>query len=587
MTKRTHTCGQLTEEEEGAKVTLCGWVHRRRDHGGLIFVDLRDRWGLTQIVFNPQEDSALHHQAKELKPEYCIAVSGTVAPRPQGTENSKMTTGMIEVKVSQMTILNPSATPPFEISQASEVSEELRYAYRYLDLRRSQMADRLILRHRVVHVIRQFLDREGFIEVETPILTKSTPEGARDYLVPSRLNPGSFYALPQSPQLFKQLLMVAGFDRYYQIARCFRDEDLRADRQPEFTQLDVEMSFVDEETVFALMERLFAAIWKEALHEDLAIPFPRLSHGESLSRFGTDKPDLRYALELVDVSGCFSQTSFERFRENLQKGGVIKALVAPGAAVLSGKQVDHLTDVAKSFGALGLVTIRVAEKELVCPMAKHLGTQTLRRLVTQVQGHPGDLVLLLADSQERTSAVLGALRAHLGELLHLAAEGRYAFCWVTDFPLFHYNAELKRWDSEHHPFTAPREEDCAFLEKEPGRVRARSYDLVANGTELGSGSIRIHQREVQETVFRVLGLSDSEVQSRFGFLLDAFRYGAPPHGGIAPGIDRLMALITGASSIREVIAFPKTQKAVDLMTGAPSEVAEAQLKEVGISLRKR
>ena len=584
--QRTHNCGALGVGAVGQEVGLCGWVHRRRDHGGLIFIDLRDRWGLTQVVFNPKSDEALHAQAKELRPEFCIGVKGTVSTRPAGTENPKISTGMIEVIARELQILNPSATPPFEIAEEGELSEELRYTYRYLDLRREAVRDRLILRHRVLQTIRHVLDEADFIEVETPILTKSTPEGARDYLVPSRLSPGRFYALPQSPQLFKQLLMVAGFERYYQIARCFRDEDLRADRQPEFTQLDLEMSFVDEEMIYALVEKIFVAIWKEAVHQPLTVPFPRLTHAECVERFGTDKPDLRYGMELTDLTPVFAQTGFQRFNDVIGRGGKIRGLVATGGAVLSGKAVDALTDVAKRFGAQGLVTVRVTEQELVSPVSKHIGEQTLRKVVERSGARTGDLLLMVADMPETASAVLGALRTHLAQQLNLIPEAQFAFSWVTDFPLFKYNPETKHWDSEHHPFTAPCDEDLPLLEKDPGKVRSRSYDLILNGIELGSGSIRIHRREVQEAVFRVLGLPPSEVQERFGFLLDAFRYGAPPHGGIAPGIDRLIALITGADSIREVIAFPKTQKAVDLMTGAPSGVSEAQLKEVGVVLKK-
>ncbi len=585
--RRTHTCGELDKTAIGRDVILNGWVHRRRDHGGLLFIDVRDRWGITQVTFNPTQSKELHGKAEELRPEFCVAVWGKVAARPAGTENPKIQTGEIEVVASRLEILNPSATPPFEINaDETELNEELRYQYRYLDLRRRPVLDRLTLRHEVLKTMRRVLDGEGFIDVETPILTKSTPEGARDYLVPSRLNPGKFYALPQSPQLFKQLLMVAGFDRYYQIAKCFRDEDLRADRQPEFTQLDIEMSFVDEEMIFALVEKIFAAIWKEVLRQELETPFPRLSHAEAMRCFGSDKPDLRYGMELTDLTPLFKETSFQRFREIVEKGGVIKCITAPGGAALSGKAIDAYTDAAKKLGAAGLVTVKVTGTELVSPVAKHIGDETMKRIVSSAGAKMGDLILLVADQPALVTRVLGGLRVYTAGQLNLAPKGRFHFSWIVDFPLFQYDEEAKRWQSEHHPFTAPREEDMPFLETDPGRVKSRSYDLVVNGAELASGSIRIHQREVQEAVFRVLGLPPEEVQNRFGFLLDAFRFGAPPHGGIAPGIDRLITLITDAPSIREVIAFPKTQKGVDLMTDAPSEVTEAQLKEVGISVRK-
>ena len=605
MLRRSHTCGELNLEALGKSVTLCGWVHRRRDHGGLIFFDLRDRWGLTQVVFNPTEDvplekglaplekglaplekglGPLRERVKNLRPEFCIAIQGQVAQRPKGTENPKLATGMIEVKVQRLEILNESITPPFEIDVERGLSEELRYKYRYLDLRKESQIRSLKLRHQVLRVIRNVLDAEEFLEVETPILTKSTPEGARDYLVPSRLNPGQFYALPQSPQLYKQLLMVSGLDRYYQIARCFRDEDLRADRQPEFTQLDLEMSFVDEGTIFALMEKLFQAIWKEVLHQELKVPFLRMTYAECMERFGTDKPDLRYEMHLMDLTQDFSKTSFQRFRKVLDAGGVLKALVVPGGDSLSGKAVDQLTEIARENGAKGLVTIRVTENGLQSPFAKHLEEKLLSDAVSRTKAKVGDLILLVADEPMRAASVLGVLRVHLADQLKLVPEGKFLFVWVHGFPLFQYNPEEKRWNSEHHPFTAPVEEDLPRLTKDPGSVRARSYDLVVNGVELGSGSIRIHNREIQQAIFQTLGFPEKEIRERFGFLLEAFRFGAPPHGGIAPGIDRLIALIAGTSSIRDVMAFPKTQKGIDLMMGAPSPVDPKQLKELGIRL---
>ncbi len=585
MTQRTHTCGELNPKAEKKTVTLLGWVHRRRDHGGLVFIDLRDRWGLTQVVFSPEEDKALHQQAEGLRPEFCVAVKGQVRLRPKGTENPKLATGMIEVVSQSLEILNESATPPFEVDEEKEQSEELRFGYRYLDLRRPSQTKHLICRHQVIRVIREVLDREAFLEIETPVLTKSTPEGARDYLVPSRLNPGKFYALPQSPQLYKQLLMVAGVDRYYQIARCFRDEDLRADRQPEFTQLDLEMSFVDEEGIFTLMEKLFKAIWKQVLGQDLKTPFPRLTYAECMERFGTDKPDLRYAMTLTDLTSLFSGTNFKRFQQVISDGGVIRGLAAPGGADLSAKETEDLIALAQAQGAKGMVPVCVTDQGLVSPVAKHLEASLLDETVKTLKGKKGDLILLVADSPRTASAALGAVRSVLAERLRLIPEKQFSFTWITGFPLFQRNTTENRWDSEHHPFTAPFDEDLSFLESDPGRVRARSYDLVLNGMELGSGSIRIHHRETQEAIFRILALDPQEVQARFGFLLDAFRYGAPPHGGIAPGIDRLIALITGAESIREVIAFPKTQKGVDLMMKAPDQVSERQLKELGINLK--
>lgn len=583
---RTHTCGELTGKDTGKDVKLAGWVHRRRDHGGLIFIDLRDREGITQVVFNPEKSKELHETAQDLRNEYVVAVEGRVRCRPKGTENPRIKTGEIEVEAAKLSVLNTAQTPPFEIEDEGQISEELRFTYRFLDLRRKPAREKLIIRHKVCQITRNFLDKEGFIEVETPILTKSTPEGARDYLVPSRVNTGKFFALPQSPQLFKQILMVAGMDRYFQIAKCFRDEDLRADRQPEFTQLDIEMSFVDTDDILDLTERLMKEIFKNAIGLDLKIPFPRLKHCEAVERFGTDKPDTRFGMELVDLTEILKGSRFQTFEKVIDAGGIIKALNLKGKAEISRSEIDVLTELAIKSGAKGLAWFKVADGKVESPISKFFDEGITRALVEKMAALKGDLILLVADKKDAVNGILAQLRPAAAERYGLIPKGGFNFLWVVEFPWFKYNDEEKRWEAEHHPFTAPYAEDAQFIESDPQKVRAKAYDLVLNGVEISSGSIRIHDRKTQSRIFKAIGLSDEEVRARFGFLLEAFSYGAPPHGGIAPGLDRLVAMMTGSPSIRDVIAFPKTQKAVCFMTGAPSDVSERQLKELGLSLKK-
>jgi aspartyl-tRNA synthetase len=582
--QRSHNCGQLNLNEENKQVVLSGWVNSRRDHGGLVFIDLRDREGLTQIVFDPQVNPAVHELAQSLRSEFVISIKGKVRARPQGTVNPKISTGEIEVIVEQLEILNKAQALPFEVNDDKEVGEELRLAYRYLDLRRKKMKDNLILRSKVFNVIRSFLCAQGFIEIETPILTKSTPEGARDYLVPSRLNNGEFFALPQSPQLFKQILMVSGFDKYYQIAKCFRDEDLRKDRQPEFTQLDMEMSFVEEEEIYTLLERLLVEVFEKTLDKKLVTPFLRVTHEQAMLRFGTDKPDTRYDLELKELNSLIESSEFMVFKKVLESKGKIIGIKAPAGAAFTLKQLDDLTKQAVELGAKGLVWIKVLENDFQSPVKKHLGDALLKSLAAKFEAKPGDLLLLIADKQKTAISVLGQIRVNVASVLKLDQGNDFKFLWVTDFPLFKYNEEAKRWDSEHHPFTRPKQDDIQFLDTDLGRVRSCAYDLVVNGTELGSGSIRIHNPELQEKIFSILGLGKEEIEAKFGFLLKAFKYGAPPHGGFAPGLDRLLTLMTASSSIRDVIAFPKTQKAFCPLTSAPSKVAQAQLDELHLTI---
>lgn len=588
---KTHTCGELRKEHVGQMVRLAGWVHRRRDHGGVIFIDLRDRFGLTQIVINPANVRSpdVFKLAESLRNEYVIQVEGQVTPRPEGMANPKMLTGEIEVMVSQLALLNPAKTPPFVIDdEGRDVDENLRLKYRYLDLRRERMARNLTIRHTFVKFIRDYLDARGFLEVETPILFKTTPEGARDYLVPSRVHPGCFYALPQSPQQLKQLLMVAGVERYFQIARCFRDEDQRADRQPEFTQLDLEMSFVNQEDVLNLIERLFIALCQTVTpHKTLPTPFRRLTYAEAMERYGSDKPDLRYDLELVNLGDVLANTPFQVFQGALERGGQVKGLRAPGCAGFSRKQIDELAELARVGGARGLAWAALPADggEVRSSFAKNLAPGELNAIIERMGAGPGDLLLLVADTPSVVAAALDRLRRELAARLGLIDPNTLSFAWIVDFPMFEWNPEEERWDAVHHPFTSPRDEDLPLLDSDPGKARAKAYDLVLNGYEVGGGSIRIHRREVQQKVFDLLGISREAAMAQFGHMLEAFEYGAPPHGGIAPGIDRIVMILADESTIREVMAFPKTQQAVDLMTNAPSPVDERQLKELHIQLR--
>ncbi|MGD9893003.1 MAG: aspartate--tRNA ligase [Dehalococcoidia bacterium] len=585
-------CGQLRAADAGTTATLAGWVHRRRDHGGLTFLDLRDSTGIVQVVVNPTLAPAAHEAAQALRSEYVVRIVGEIVNRQPGAVNPRLPTGEIEVQALTVEVLNPSKTPPFPINDESEPAELTRLTYRYLDLRRPDMAERLRLRHQVVNYIRTFLNDRGFIEVETPILLKSTPEGARDYLVPSRVHPGAFYALPQSPQQLKQLLMVAGVERYFQIARCFRDEDLRADRQPEFTQLDLEMSFVEEKDILDLMEALFIGMTR-TLRPDVTIPdpFPRLTYAEAMERFGSDKPDLRYGMEIFDITDLVAGSEFGVFRSAVESRGRVRGIAVPGSAEITRRQIDELTEIAKGRGAKGLVTAgllgdpaAIQPDQIRSPVARFLSPTLIGEIAARSGATSGDLLLLVADTYQTGNTVLDTLRREMASRLDLARSDEFSYLFVTDFPLFEWNADRGRWDSAHHPFTAPKEEDLSLLDRDPGRVRSKAYDLVCNGWELGSGSIRIHDRAVQSRIFSLLDISDEEQQDRFGHMLDAFEYGAPPHGGVAPGIDRTVALLAGVGDIREVIAFPKTKTAADPMTGAPSTVDAAQLRDLHIAV---
>jgi aspartyl-tRNA synthetase len=585
--KRTHNCGVLRAADEGREVVLMGWVQRRRDHGGLVFVDLRDREGITQVVFNPEINLEVHTKAGVLRDEYVLAVRGLVNLRPLDMVNPQLETGEIEVIVEELRILNSSKTPPFELEDFRvDTSEALRLKYRYLDLRRPSIMQPILFRHRAAQVARHFLNEQGFIEVETPILTKSTPEGARDYLVPSRVQQGLFYALPQSPQLFKQLLMMSGLDRYYQLCRCFRDEDLRADRQPEFTQIDMEMAFVGEEDVYEVVEGLISTLLFETIGVKVDSPFPRLTFAECMARFGLDRPDTRFGLELTEVTKIVQESDFRTFKEVVAQGGMVKALCAPGMARLSRKDLDDLTDFAAVYGAKGLAWVKMTANGWQSPLAKFFSDGVKNTLVNHLGAQEGDIFFFVADAPEVVNPALGQLRLHLAQREGLIPEDMYNLLWVTDFPLLEFDLQEGRYVAMHHPFTAPQEDDIPLLESAPAKVRARAYDLVLNGQEIGGGSIRNFRRDVQELVFGVMGISHHEAEEKFGFLLEALDYGAPPHGGVAFGFDRLVAILSGVKSIREVIAFPKTQKAGCLLTKAPSRVETEQLLELGLRLEK-
>ena len=581
--KRTHYCGSVDISLAGQEVVLMGWAHRRRDHGGVIFVDLRDREGIVQIVFNPDAGETVHGEAHKIRSEFVLAVKGKVRKRPQGMDNPALKTGEIEVIISELEIMNESKTPPFSFDD-EEISENVRLKYRYLDLRRPAIQKNLFLRSRLATATRRYFEENGFIEVETPFLGKSTPEGARDYLVPSRISKGMFYALPQSPQIFKQLLMVSGFDRYYQIVKCFRDEDLRADRQPEFTQIDVEMSFITEEDIMNMMEGLMKAIFKACLDKELALPLPRLSYADAISRYGKDNPDVRFGMEIVDLTDIVKNSGFKLFTEVAASGGVIKAIKAEQASALSRKDLDGLKDFVAIYGAKGLAWAKVNAADWTSPIFKFLKPEEVAGIARAISAKEGDIIFFVADTPRVVSDSLGNLRLNLGKKLNLIDPDALAFTWITEFPLMEYSETEKRFVSTHHPFTSPFLEDLPLMTTDPGKVRARAYDLVLNGSEIGGGSIRIHHKEVQAQVFSALKLSDEEARLKFGYLLDALEYGAPPHGGLAFGLDRLTMIMTKAESIRDVIAFPKTQKAACLMSDAPSKVSIEQLMELSLKI---
>lgn len=587
MSQRTTYCGLITESYLGQEVTLKGWVHNRRDLGGLIFVDVRDREGVVQVVFNPDFSKEALAIAERIRSEYVVEIKGTVTKRDEETVNPKIKTGQVEVQASEITIINKSETPPFSINDENlNVDENIRLKYRYLDLRREQFAQTFKLRHRTTQAIRRYLDDSGFYDIETPVLTKSTPEGARDYLVPSRVHEGEFYALPQSPQLFKQLLMMSGFDKYYQIVKCFRDEDLRADRQPEFTQVDIEMSFVEQEDVIQLGEQMLKSVMKDVKGIAIEEAFPRMTYAEAMERYGSDKPDTRFGMELIDVSELGQVMDFKVFKDAVENGGQVKAIVVEdGADKYTRKDIDGLTEFVNIYGAKGLAWVKVVEDGLNGPIARFFDETHVDKLQSLTQAKAGDLVLFVADSKEVVAQSLGALRVKLAKELNLLDPNQFNFLWVTDWPLLEYDEELHRYVAAHHPFTSPKPEDLDRLESAPETVQAQAYDIVLNGFELGGGSIRIHDGEIQSKMFKALGFSEESAQEQFGFLLDAFKFGAPPHGGIALGLDRLVMLLTGASNLRDTIAFPKTASATDLLTDAPSEVSEKQLDELSLRIK--